>query len=407
MTEFPQRAVRLAALFCISAALLTACKDRDASIVSALAPKDMAAIGKAAFFDASLSGSGKQSCASCHNPANAYGPENDLSVQPGGPNMDRYGMRAAPSLRYLRSVPYWTFTQASSMKERIEDSDNRPSGGYTWDGRFNSPADQAAFPLLNQDEMANADAAAVTAKLSKSTYAQQFRDVFGQDVFTRPEEALADLGKALQAFQFNDPTFAPYSSKFDKVLDGKAEFTPQEARGLKLFSDGDKGNCASCHLIDKGANGAHPVLTDYNFQSLGVPRNMDIPANRNSNFYDLGLCGPLRTDESNQKWFCGMFRTPTLRNVASRGAFFHNGVVHSLEDAIRFYVERDTNPDRWYPKGDKFNDLPRDLRSNVDTKTEPMTNHKGGKPIWSDADIKDVMAFLKTLTDSDIRHLSH
>jgi cytochrome c peroxidase len=138
-----------------------------------------------------------------------------------------------------------------------------------------------------------------------------------------------------------------------------------------------------------------------------VPRNSAIPANRDPDFYDMGLCGPLREDlAKQQKWFCGMFRTPTLRNVATRGAFFHNGRFHTLEDATRFYVERDTNPEKWYPKDPhgrvvKFDDLPNNLRSNVDIKTQPLTNHAGGKPVWSDSDIRDVMAFMNTLTDAD------
>jgi cytochrome c peroxidase len=44
-----------------------------------------------------------------------------------------------------------------------------------------------------------------------------------------------------------------------------------------------------------------------------------------------------------------MFKTPTLRNVADRRVFFHNGVMHSLEQAIRFYATRDTRPELWYP----------------------------------------------------------
>ncbi len=366
--------------------------------------KDMAEIGKLAFFDPSLSASGQQSCASCHSPDHAYGPPNGLAVQLGGPDMKHHGLRAVPSLRYLRRVPIWTHTYASSFKERLEDGDNMPSGGYTWDGRFDRPADQAAFPLLSPDEMANADAADVAARLSKSAYAARFREVFGQDIFSRPADALAALGKALERFQFDDPSFQPFDSKFDRVLDGKAEFTAQEARGLTLFADPNRGNCASCHLIDKGAAGAHPTLSDYNFQALGVPRNPEIPANADPKHYDLGLCGPTRTDKADNKWYCGMFRTPTLRNVATRQVFFHNGRFHTLEDALRFYVERDTNPEKWYPhpgRKEQFDDLPVEYQSNVDRLNAPMTNHKGGKPVWSEKDIRDVIAFLETLNDSD------
>ncbi len=47
--------------------------------------------------------------------------------------------------------------------------------------------------------------------------------------------------------------------------------------------------------------------------------------------------------------FCGMFKAPTLRNVALRQSFFRNGVIHTLEQAIRFYNTRDTHPELWYP----------------------------------------------------------
>ncbi|WP_429526935.1 hypothetical protein [Paraburkholderia youngii] len=81
-----------------------------------------------------------------------------------------------------------------------------------------------------------------------------------------------------------------------------------------LFVDPERGNCASCHLVDKGAAGAHPTLSDYNFQTLGVPRNPEIPANADPKYYDLGLCGPMRTDKTDNKWYCGMFRTPRSRS---------------------------------------------------------------------------------------------
>ncbi|MDP1007300.1 cytochrome-c peroxidase, partial [Klebsiella pneumoniae] len=60
-------------------------------------------LGRRIFSDASLSASGKQSCASCHDPKSAFGPPNRLLVQLGGPSMDRLGFRNTPSLRYLHA----------------------------------------------------------------------------------------------------------------------------------------------------------------------------------------------------------------------------------------------------------------------------------------------------------------
>ncbi|TIS69931.1 MAG: cytochrome-c peroxidase, partial [Mesorhizobium sp.] len=100
------------------------------------------------------------------------------------------------------------------------------------------------------------------------------------------------------------------------------------------------------------------------------------------------------------------FKTPTLRNVALRKSFFHNGYVHSLREAVAFYVTRDTDPGRWYPKNadgtvEKFDDLPKAYRGNL--KTDPPFNGRkpGEKPALTDAEIDDIVAFLGTLTDAD------
>src|ERR1700722_13093295 len=62
-------------------------------------------LGRALFFDPSLSASGKLACASCHDPAHAYGPPSDAAVVLGGTDMRQPGVRAVPSLRYLQAVP--------------------------------------------------------------------------------------------------------------------------------------------------------------------------------------------------------------------------------------------------------------------------------------------------------------
>jgi cytochrome c peroxidase len=78
------------------------------------------------------------------------------------------------------------------------------------------------------------------------------------------------------------------------------------------------------------------MFTDYQYEALGVPRNNTLASNRDSRFYDMGVCGPFRTDLKDQTPYCGMFLTPTLRNTATRQAFFHNGVFQSLDDVMAF-----------------------------------------------------------------------
>ena len=279
-----------------------------------------------------------------------------------------------------------------------------PRGGLDWDGRFNTLHEQAASALLAPDEMANAGMADLLQKLRRAAYAAQFRRVFGAQALANGPAAFADLVQALERFELEDPALRPFSSRFDDYLDGTARLSRQEQRGQALFEDPGRGNCASCHPDRKGADGSHPLFTDYQFEALGVPRNLLLAANQDPHYFDAGLCGPLRSDQPRPE-YCGLFKTPTLRNVATRGTFFHNGRFHSLPEALRFYVRRDTDPQLWYPRAagavQKFDDLPPALRGNVDVIDAPLTRHAGESPAWSDADIEAVVAFLRTLNDRD------
>jgi len=365
-----------------------------------------AALGRKLFFDASLSASGKLSCASCHSPTHAYGPPDGRAVRMGGVALDREGMRAVPSLRYtLARTPHWSEDVTASLAERIRDAE-APAGGFGWDGRFDTLHEQAAFPLLAPNEMANAGPAAVVAKLRAAPYAPEFRQVFGARILDDTDAAFAQVLQAIERFELEDGSFHPYSSRYDLYLDGKVQLTAQEKRGLALFDDPERGNCASCHLDQIGADGSHPLFTDYEMEALGVPRNPEIHANADPHYFDMGLCGPLRTDQAAKTEYCGLFKTPTLRNVATRKVFFHNGRFHTLREALRFYVRRDTGPGLWYPAGkagaaEKFDDLPPALRANVDRGDAPLDRQQGGAPVWNDAEVDDVVAFLRTLTDAD------
>ncbi len=363
----------------------------------------LAALGKALFFDPSLSASGKMACSSCHDPEHGFGPANDRSVQLGGGDLHQPGLRAVPSLKYLQAVPPFTEHFFESEDEADESIDNGPTGGLTWDGRVDRGREQAKIPLFSDFEMGNKSEAEVGRHVLEAGYGKVIAHIAGPNAVTDPAIAFRTALKALEVFQQDYRTFYPYSSKYDAVLAGKAVLTPQEARGLELFNAPEKGSCASCHVSQRGNDGTPPQFTDYGLIAIGVPRNPDIPANKDPTFYDLGLCGPLRTDFIGREDYCGLFRTPTLRNVALRKTFFHNGSIHSLQDAVRFYVERETHPERWYPRApdgsvDKYDDLPVAAKANINM-DPPFDRKQGEAPALAPAEIDDVVAFLHTLTD--------
>ena len=362
-------------------------------------------LGRRIFMDPAYSASGKQSCASCHDPKKAFGPPNARAVQSGGPNMDRLRFRNTPSLRYAHAPI--AFTQHFMESEvTLGLDDEGPTGGRTWDGRVDTAHDQALMPLMDANEMANADGAAVVRRLRTTSYADEFRRVLsapGENVFDDADSTLVWVTVAIETYEQTSPDFHPFDSKFDAWLRDEATLSPAEARGMALFNDMKKGNCASCHPGTRKGEGRFPIFTDFGYVALGVPRNRALVANRDPAFFDLGLCGPLRTDLAGHPDYCGRFRTPTLRNVALRRSFFHNGAITTLEDAVRFYVQRDTDPARWYGSAAaKFDDLPARYHANVNTDA-PFGGAPGAAPLLSEAEIADVVAFLKTLTDADQR----
>ena len=352
-----------------------------------------ALLGQKIFSDTSLSASGQMACATCHNPANAHAQSNDLSVQLGGTNQHIPGTRAVPSLRYLNLLPAFFFAK-----------DGTPTDGFNRDGSAATLAEQARVPLLAAHEMANISTADLTDRLAKATYVEEFRQVFGSDILSAPEQTVDRIGFALQQYQKEDHEFFPFDAKYDQFLAGKTALNSTELRGLALFNNPAKGNCAACHVSARGTGGSPPLFTDFSYDNIGVPRNPAIPANADPAYFDLGLCGPLRNDLSNRTDLCGAFKVPSLRNVTTRKVFFHNGRFTNLRDVLGFYVRRDTNPEEWYPRAadgsiDKFDDLPAAYKKNVNTTEVPYNRLPGMAPALSAQEIDDVIAFLGTLND--------
>jgi cytochrome c peroxidase len=146
----------------------------------------------------------------------------------------------------------------------------------------------------------------------------------------------------------------------------------------------------------------------------GYRHGTNIAENADPAYFDLGLCAQpglaskVPADVGDKEAFvaslCGAFKVPTLRNVALTAPYMHNGYFKRLRDVVSFYVTRDTNPGRWYPRGSegeprKFNDLPLAYHDNVNTSEVPYDRHPGERPHLDEHEIDEVVAFLDALTD--------
>jgi cytochrome c peroxidase len=388
----------------------------------------MARLGERIFFDPSLSSSGKLACATCHSPAHAYAPASAAPAMLGGRDLSRQGVRAVPSLMYLERQPGFSVgpdndenesvnlaqmiaaslgaprTEKSATNTAATAANLVPQGGLFWDGRADTLQDQAFAPLLSPIEMDGSSAATVAAKLAQAPYAELFTQLFGPAIFHNAALTVAEAMFAVARYQIEEPSFHPYTSKFDFWLEGRARFSPAELRGYLLFNDPQKANCGGCHVDQPGKDGLPPLFTDHQFEALAVPRNPALAANRDPAYFDLGICGPYRGDLATERQYCGLFATPTLRNVATRQVFFHNGVYRTLRQVLDFYDFRDTAPGKIYPRGKngeiaKYDDIPPRYRDNVDVVDPPLDRVAGDPPAMTPQDEADIIAFLRTLTD--------
>ena len=304
-----------------------------------------------------------------------------------------------------------------------------PGGGLAWDGRANSLSEQAKAPLLSPFEMANANPAELVARLRASPSAPAFVHAFGASALADVDVAFGKVQLALQSFQIEDPSFHPYNSKYDLYLYKKpgSELTPPKNAGSRSSRTRRPATArAATWPTPASTTARRPSSPTSPSRRSASPATREIPANRDHKYRDLGLCGPLRDDHAKSPEYCGLFKTPTLRNIATRGAFFHNGVIHSLEQAVRFYNTRDTRPELWYPtvggraktKPDpdfpgyglitaqyvggtvqKYDDLPASNRKNLDKQLPLDGRAAGSKNPMTEQQVSDLLCFLQTLTD--------
>lgn len=379
----------------------TAVADATTAQAEALALRDdRARLGQQIFSDPDLSEPRGTACVACHQPTQGFAGNHGSRIGVAqGSLPTSLGLRNAMTNSYAGFIAALSFITTNGKTEA--------SGGHFWDGRADTLAQQALGPLLNPLEMNNPSRRAVVDKIAASRYAALFRQQFGATIFNDTDAAFTQIGVAIEAFE--RAALQPFSSKYDTMVRGNTSFTPPEARGMALFMDPARANCAGCHLMNPGSGKPEDSLfSEFTYYATGIPRNMAIPRNADPAFFDLGLCGPERTAPTLPATvaagitidnFCGKFRMPTLRNVAERPAYMHNGVFNSLADVVRFYSTRNSNPQRFYGPRGVPNDLPARYLGNLESTKTPFNRAPSAGPLLTEPEVADLVAFLHTLSD--------
>ena len=364
-------------------------------------------LGQRLFEDPELSTPPGRSCSSCHDPRRAFSGNagSNVTAVARGSRAGVFSSRNVPSISYAMFRPPFGFGREADGDHTGRDE---AMGGLFWDGRADTFQGQAEGPLLNPREMNNVDLASVVDKVRRASYAPLFIGVFGASALEDDQSAFGGLGDALAAFQ-STARFRRFSSKFDDYLRHRGELSLEEARGFLLFRDPEKGNCIACHAgKPESREPSDWLFSNFSFETLGLPRNRELPDNADPRAFDLGLCQRADLAEKAPPHFdlrsvCGAFQVPSLRNVALTAPYGHNGVFTTLREVVSFYATRDTHPERWYPKiagkVQSFDDLPPRDRVNVNHAEVPYDRKLGQAPRLDQAEIDAIVAFLETLTD--------
>ncbi len=368
-------------------------------------------LGKLLYSDVNLSLNRNQSCASCHSlrPANASNKITHLvpgfvdpdNVQTGSAVSDgsisgATGTLNAPSVGYAAFSPEFNWDEDA----------NQYVGGQFWNGRATNLTEQAKGPFLNPVEMAMPSKASVIKRLTENQdYHDLFLRAYGLDLGTIPRkrdpsyQAKIDkiyhhLAKAIGEFERIN-LFNKFNSKFDFYLDGRIQLSELEKEGLALFNG--KAKCSACHTSDRTTdatgNSQPPLFTDFTYDNLGLPRNVNIPNNSEP---DLGLGGrPDIQAEDPSGREIGRHKVMSLRNIELTAPYGHNGVFATLEQIVHFYNTRDTlgtvddNSDSGFGvSGWPSPEVPQNVN-----RTEL------GDLGLTDYEEKAIVSFMKTLTD--------
>lgn len=346
-------------------------------------------LGRALFFDLNLSSTRTQGCVSCHSPELAFTDPRELGKVEGavslGADGRSLGDRNAPTVSYAGFAPIFH-----------RGADGEPVGGFFWDGRAATLAEQAGGPPLNPVEMAMPDKASVVARLKENAaYAEAFKNLFGDAILDDVELAYAAMTKAIAAYELTGEV-SPFDSKYDRSLRGKATLSDEEARGRDLFFSRERASCSECHLSNAAAG--KEVFSNFNYYNLGVPPNRTVRGLNGvkPGGVDKGLSANPAISSVSQD---GKFKVPTLRNVAITGPYMHNGVFKELRTVLLFHQ-------RLSDKGGALETNP-ETGAAWDAPEIPanLAERLRDAPSLTDGDIDALIAFLKTLTDERYERL--
>jgi cytochrome c peroxidase len=247
-------------------------------------------LGRKLFYDRRLSRDNTVSCASCHDSQTAFSDRRPVSMGVAG----AMGVRNAPTVLNAAYLPL-----------------------QFWDGRAIGLEEQSGRPMADQREMNQNHTVSVFRLNADPAYRALARKAFGSPVLD-----MARVEKAIASFE---RTLLSGDSAFDRYQYGgdKTSLTPSQIRGLAVFRDSNRGNCAMCHTV--GSRDA--LFTDGKFHNIGVGVRDD------GSIVDVG-----RYRETGVAADTGAFRTPTLRNVALTAPYMHDGSEKTLKEVVDFYA---------------------------------------------------------------------
>ncbi|HEX8517563.1 MAG TPA: cytochrome c peroxidase [Bacteroidia bacterium] len=227
---------------------------------------------------------------------------------------------------------------------------------FFYDGRVVTLEDQVEHPLLNPNEM-NSDWGDILRKLNKSNfYRKKFHSLYRNKAVdsTQVRNVIAQFLR----------TLISHESKFDKMLLGKVKLTEEEFNGFRIMNDQTKGDCLHCHPTD-----GNRMFTTMAYSNNGLDSIFDA-----DKYIDKGRGAVTGIKKDN-----GKFMIPSLRNIALTAPYMHDGRFKTLEEVMEFYTSGVH------------------VSANIDSKMG-MAYQKGVK--LTDKEKREVIAFLKTLTDS-------